>query len=256
MDTTLHSANLMTDELDAVHAGAEAEEEHHIHLPGPSLWPVFLSFAVIVTIAGLLFIPNNPWVSMIGAPFVLIGIIGWGLQDPMAPPADAKIQPDISAHQVLEMARAIADHTVTVSSTAYSTHPVTVEIDSIDGNALTLALYGKVELEVQRDNLEQEVLALPNVVKVLNFIVAEDAILNLANARLDQLAAAGKLDGTKNISVLVENYILHLYGDVSKTGTKYMLEREMLGLSGVKVVVNHIGLDTNIPGNLGKTLNK
>lgn len=256
MDTTLHSANLTADELKRVHAEAEAEEEHHIHLPGPSGWPLFLSFAIIVTITGLLFIPQNPWISIIAAPFVLIGIIGWGLEDPMAPSSDAKMRPDLSAHQVLEMAREIAEETVTVSSTAYSAHPVSVELDSVDGNAITLALYGQVELEAQRDLLEEKIRALPNVVNVLNFIVAEDAILNRANERLAQLEAAGKLDGTRNISVLVENYILHLYGDVSKRETKYMLEREMLGIPGVKVVVNHIGLDTSIPGNLGKTRNK
>jgi hypothetical protein len=37
---------------------------------------------------------------------------------------------------------------------------------------------------------------------------------------------------------------------------KYVLEREILGIPGVRVVINHIGLDENIPGNLGRTSNK
>jgi hypothetical protein len=37
---------------------------------------------------------------------------------------------------------------------------------------------------------------------------------------------------------------------------KYLLERELVGIPGVKVVVNHIGLNEDIPGNLGKTKNR
>lgn len=257
METSVHSTTLTADDLN-MPLHAEAEEEHHVHLPNPSLWPFFLSLAIIVTISGLLFIPDNPWISIIGAPFVLIGIMGWALEDPMAPLYDEtnNMRPGITSEEVLDMAREVVDRTVTISSTAYSTHPVTVEIDSVEGEAVTLALYGKVELEAQRDELEERTRQLPNVVNVRNFVVAEDAILNTANARLDSLAAAGKLAGTRNISVLVENYILHLYGDVTKPETKSMLEREMIGIPGVRVVVNHIGLDTNIPGNLGRTRNK
>ena len=61
------------------------EEEPHIHLPNPSLWPFILGAAILVTVIGLLFIPDNPWVSIIGAPLILIGIMGWALEDPMAP---------------------------------------------------------------------------------------------------------------------------------------------------------------------------
>jgi hypothetical protein len=264
MDTSLHNAHsvqsgvITAEALDTSSLHAEAEGEHHIHLPNPSLWPFLLSLAVIITIAGFLFIPENPWMTIIGAPLVLIGILGWALEDPMAPPIDetSNIRPGVTPQEVLDMAQEVLEHTVTISSTAYSIHPVTVEIDHVDGEAVTLALYGRVELEAQRDELEEAMRKLPNVVDVRNYIIAEDNILNMANARLEALAAAGKLDGTRNISVLVENYILHLYGDVSKKETKYMLQREMLAIPGVRVVVNHIGLDDTIPGNLGKTLNK
>jgi hypothetical protein len=78
--TTLSTANLK--------ATVEAEGEHHIHLPGPSWWPLLLSAAILVTVAGLLFIPDNPWITIIAAPFVLVGILGWGLEDPMASPKE------------------------------------------------------------------------------------------------------------------------------------------------------------------------
>ena len=56
--------------------------------------------------------------------------------------------------------------------------------------------------------------------------------------------------------MLVENYILSLYGEVPKPEMKYMLEKELVGIPGVRVVINHIGLNEDIPGDLGKTTNK
>jgi osmotically-inducible protein OsmY len=151
----------------------------------------------------------------------------------------------------------VADRVVTISSTAYSAHPVKVEIESEDeSKGVVLALYGKVELDTQRQELEQTLLKLPNVIGVRNFLVAEDTILQTANARMEKLQAQGKLKGATNLSILVEHYILQLYGDVPNTEMKYMLERELLGISGVRVVVNHIGLNEAVPGDLGRTLNK
>lgn len=89
MDSSLQSANLTAEETqeslehkDTAHGEGE---EPHIHLPNPSLWPLILSVAVILAITGLLFIPANPWLTIIAAPFVLVGILGWALEDPMAP---------------------------------------------------------------------------------------------------------------------------------------------------------------------------
>ncbi len=155
--------------------------------------------------------------------------------------------------ELLEQAQEIVDRLVTISSTAYSTHPVKVEIE---GEGVVLALYGKVELEAQKEEIEAELRKLPFVSDVRNFIVAEDAILNAAYKRVDDLRAAGKLEGAKNVAVFVENYILHIYGDVPSTSMKQLLERELIGIPGVRVVVNHIGLNTEIPGNLGRTRNK
>ncbi|HEU5229929.1 MAG TPA: cytochrome c oxidase subunit 4, partial [Ktedonobacteraceae bacterium] len=90
MDNSLQNAKHATDSsgksvaVDQEVEGVE-EEKQHIHLPNPSLWPLILSVAILVTVIGLLFIPDNPWISIIGAPFILVGIMGWALEDPMAP---------------------------------------------------------------------------------------------------------------------------------------------------------------------------
>jgi osmotically-inducible protein OsmY len=269
MDTSLQSVRLTEDELRASLAAKEAEEsleeeQHHIHMPNPSLWPFILSAAVLFTIAGLLSLPDIPYLSIIAAPFVIVGILGWALEDPMAPPHQEEVKVNrfeggvvMSVDRILEQAREVAERTVTVSSTAWSAHPVKVEIDNVvENEGVVLALYGKVELEAQRQELEDAVREVPGVSDVHNYITAEDAILNIANARLENLRAAGKLEGAKSISILVENYILSLYGEVPDSSMKGMLEREMIGIPGVRVVVNHIGLNKEIPGNLGRTRNK
>lgn len=265
MDTSLQGANLTTAESRSLEASQEdiEEQEHHVHLPNPSLWPLILGASILLAIIGLLFIPENPWLLVVAAPLILIGILGWGLEDPMATPESetdiSKIpvyDPHLTPQDVLERARETLDNTVTISSTAYSTHPVKVDIDQVKELGVVLALYGKVELEAQRENLENALRQLPNVLDVRNFVVAEDEILNIANARLESLSSKGKLDGASNIRVLVENYILHLYGDVPNRDMRLMLERELIGIPGVRVVVNHIGLNKDIPGNLGKTRNK
>lgn len=89
MDSSLQSTHISTDTSPVVTdqdaAEARVEEEQHVHLPNPSFWPLIVGVAVAVTMGGLLFLPDNPWLSIIAAPFVLIGILGWALEDPMAP---------------------------------------------------------------------------------------------------------------------------------------------------------------------------
>jgi len=262
MESSLQRANLAVDDLESsLESYPEVEEaEHHIHMPGPSLWPVMLSVAILVAVAGILFIPDAPWLTLFAVPFIIWGIMGWALEDPMATTHDEegtghKRVISLPAHEVLDQARAIAEQVVTVGSTAFSNHPVKVEIEDETPEGVVIALYGKLELEVQRERLEEEVSRVPGVVSVRNFMVAEDTVLNTAYARIENLRSQGKLEGANNISVLVENYILHLYGDVPKPSMKYVLEREVVGIPGVRVVVNHIGLNKDIPGNLGKTRN-
>ncbi|HTI14117.1 MAG TPA: hypothetical protein VL461_06015 [Dictyobacter sp.] len=264
MDTSLQQTNLTVNDLTTpleTYQDHEAEE-HHIHMPGPSLWPIILSLAILVTIIGLLFIPDAPWLSLIALPFILVGIIGWAVEDPSGHGVETttgpyRYIPSLTSDKVLDIARATAERIVTVSSTPYSIHPVKVELeDEVPGKGVVLAIHGKVELAVQRTELENALRHVPNVVDVKNFLVAEDSILPTAYSRIDALREQGKLEGAQNIAVFVENYILHIYGDVPNTKMKYALERELLGIPGIRVVVNHIGLNKDIPGNLGKTLNK
>jgi Cytochrome c oxidase subunit IV/BON domain len=273
MNTPLESVNLTADDIAATtHADVgeyEGEESHaNIHMPNGSLWPLILAVAIGVTMAGILIVNAFPWISIIGAIFVLVGILGWGLEDPFASRTGAVRtshvsnsyaeaagtgQPTVLAEMLLQDAQDVADQTVTVSSTAWSAHPVKVEVER---EGVVLALYGKVELEAQRKALEERLLQMPGVIDVKNFLVAEDELLNAVNASIDKLRAEGKLDGAKDISALVENYIVSLYGETPTKEMKYALEREILGIPGVRVVINHIGLDENIPGNLGRTSNK
>jgi BON domain len=244
-----------------------ADEESHIHLPNPSFWPILISLAIAVTLGGVLFISSAPWITAVGLIFVLITAVGWALENPMAPfkekaaPAHMVIsyeeametgRPTALAEAVLQDAEEVAERVVTVSSTEWSAHPVHIEIER---EGVILALYGKVELEAQRKTLEEELLKLPGVIDVRNFLVAEDEILNAVNARIENLRAAGKLEGAKNISALVENYIVNLYGEVPTNEMKYRLERELISIPGVRVVVNRINLG-DIPGDLGKTRNR
>jgi len=390
MSTPLQSTNLTAGEVTApIVTERETEllagEEGHVHLPNPSFWPILLSVAIALFISGLLFWSQDsfPWLSLVAVPFILIGILGFGLEDPMAPPEGAPAEglartyaeaavtgkptplavmvlqnaeeiigslglsiegpvaasngegqagglandyaeavatgnPTPLAELVLESANEVLERTVTISSTEWSAHPVKVFIERegvvlslygkveledqkkkledalrklpgvidvknfivteevhdsiattsstewstnsvkvfIEREGVVLSLYGKVELEAQKEELEAELLRLPGVLDVMDFIVAEDALLNAVNARIASLKASGKLEGAKNISVLVENYIVSLYGEVPKPEMKYMLEKEIIGIPGVRVVINHIGLNEDIPGNLGKTTNR
>jgi cytochrome c oxidase subunit IV/BON domain-containing protein len=274
MDTSLQNTGLTEDELTMpVLADQEAEhaegEEAHIHLPHGSFWPIIVGIAILVTIAGFVVINSVPWITIIGIPFILIGIMGWALENPMAPReeeearpgeysstfAEAAItgKPTLLAEIALREAEDLVDRTVTVSSTAWSAHPVKVFVER---EGVVLSLYGKVELEEQKKEVEAALRKMPGVIDVMNFLVAEDELLNAVNAHIESLKAAGKLEGAKDLSVLVENYIVSLYGEVPTPEMNYMLEREITGIPGARVVINHIGLNKDIPGNLGKTTNR
>jgi len=258
--------------------GQIEEEEAHIHLPGPSLWPILLGAAILVVFVGVIMIgtPNHdnlsalaPWFIFIGLPLVLIGIMGWSLEDPHGKThgahaksseyansfADAAItgKATVFAEQTLDQAEAVVEQTVTISSTAWSAHPVKVFVER---EGVVLSLYGKVELEAQKQEIEANVRQVPGVLDVMNFLVAEDELLNAVNTVIDNLKSSGKLEGATDLSVLVENGIVSLYGNVPNTSMKYLLEREISGIPGARVVINHIGLNKDIPGNLGKTTNR
>jgi Cytochrome c oxidase subunit IV/BON domain len=273
MDTSLQKTSLTEDEM-TMPAQAVQEAEHteadeaHIHLPNGSFWPILLGISILVTMVGFVFINTVYWVTVIGAIFVFISIMGWALEDPMATHAEhvksgeysatfeeaaSSGKPTFLAARVLHEAEDVVDQTVTVDTTAWSAHPVKVFVER---EGVVLSLYGKVELEEQKQEVEAALRKMPGVLDVLNFLVAEDDLLNTVNAHIERLRAAGKLEGAKNLSVLVENYIVSLYGEVPNPEMKTMLEKEITGIPGARVVINHIGLDKDIPGNMGLTSNR
>ena len=284
MNTPLKSTSISEEEellpSDEISEEEQLEkEEAHIHLPGPSLWPLLLGVAILVVFAGFAMIgtPDHnalsglaPWFIFIGLPCVLIGILGWALQDPHATSHEARAQkggeyatsfaeaaitgkPTVLATQTLDQAEAVVEQTVTISSTAWSAHPVKVFVER---EGVVLSLYGKVELEAQKKEVEANLRQVPGVLDVMNFLVAEDELLNAVNAAIDNLKAASKLEGATDLSALVENGIVSLYGNVPDNAMKYQLEREISAIPGARVVINHIGLNKDIPGNLGKTTNR
>jgi len=138
MNTPLESVNLTADDIAATtHADVgehEGEESHaSIHMPNGSLWPLYLSLAIVVTMAGILVASTFPWITIIGAIFVLVCIVGWGVEDPFASRTGAVRtshvatsyaeaaqtgQPTVLAEMLLQDAQDVADSTVTVGSTA------------------------------------------------------------------------------------------------------------------------------------------
>ena len=275
MNTPLQSTHLSEDELELAATGSQEQEEAHaegegvhIHLPNPSYWPIVVGAAILLIVTGVLISGSTPALLIIGIVLLLIGILGFGLEDPNAP-KEAAVKPGEYAMSFAEAATSgkptvlgqialrdaedVVESTVTISSTAWSAHPVKVFIER---EGVVLSLYGKVELEAQKEEVEAALRKMPGVIDVLNFLVAEDELLNSVNRVIDSLKAAGKLEGAKDLSVLVENYIVSLYGEVPTPEMKYMLEREITALPGARVVINHIGLDKDIPGNLGRTSNR
>jgi len=278
MNTPLKNISITEEELNASDVITEEEleeEEAHIHLPGPSFWPAVLSVAIVLVFAGIILFgtPGHnqlaglaPWFIFIGLPCVLIGIMGWALENPHATAHGAHVRggryatsfadsaitgkPTVFAEQVLNEAEATVESAVTTGSTAWSAHPVKVFVER---EGVVLSLYGKVELDTQKREVEAAVRQIPGVLDVMNFLVAEDELLSAVNTVVDGLKSGGKLEGATDISVLVENGIVSLYGNVPNTSMKYLLEREISGVPGARVVINHIGLNKDIPGNLGKT---
>ena len=274
MNTPLQSASLSEDELElAASGGHNSEAEHaggeaHIHLPNPSYWPLLVGVAILIIIVGVLISNATPALIIIGFPILLFTMMGWALENPNAPKgvavkageyamsyAEAATtgKPTVLGQVALRDAEDVVEQTVTISSTAWSAHPVKVFVER---EGVVLSLYGKVEMEAQKEEVEAALRKMPGVIDVMNFLVAEDELLNAVNRVIDGLKTAGKLEGAKDLSVLVENYIVSLYGEVSTPEMKYMLEREITAIPGARVVINHIGLDKDIPGNMGKTSNR
>lgn len=275
MDTSLQNTNIGDEQVLSTEAAVQEEEAEseggHAHFPIPSLWPLIVSLAIFISIAGFLAINSAPWITITGAVLVLIGILGWGLENPEAHAAKeeeeakpgeyatsfaeaattGKLTP--FAAQTLQEAEEVLESKVTISSTEWSAHPVKVFVER---EGVVLSLYGKVELEEQKKEIEDALRQIPGVLDVMNFLVAEDELQRNVSDAIERLRAAGKLEGAKDLSFFVENYVVSLYGEVPNAQMKYLLEKEITGLPGVRVVINHIGVNNEIPGNVGRTANR
>ena len=89
MDVSPQSASYTPEEANASLLeqdveGHEEEASPHIHLPNPSYWPVLVGAAIAVTMCGLVVVSITPIISLIGIILVLIGVMGWALENPMA----------------------------------------------------------------------------------------------------------------------------------------------------------------------------
>lgn len=103
MDSSPQSTHFSSEEQNTSLAeqleGEHEEEEHaHVHLPNPSYWPILLGVALALTFIGLLVINITPAILIVALVLVLIGIVGWALEDPMAPLPDlyvpVRVRPD------------------------------------------------------------------------------------------------------------------------------------------------------------------
>src|SRR5579884_2400665 len=95
MDTSLQNTGVDEQTLPVVVEGEEEPigEVGHIHLPGPSIWPIILSVAIAIAMLGFLIIDTTPWVVIISLPLMLIGALGWALEDPMKGSHEQEVEP-------------------------------------------------------------------------------------------------------------------------------------------------------------------
>jgi hypothetical protein len=95
MDSSPQSTQFSSDEQDTSLVAqlegeyeGEGEAHAHMHMPNPSYWPIILGVALGLAFIGLLFINDTPAILIVAVVFVLISIMGWALEDPMAPLKD------------------------------------------------------------------------------------------------------------------------------------------------------------------------
>ncbi len=59
---------------------AEAHAAAHPHVPAPSYWPIMTGLAVAIAVGGLMFVNSLPFIAIVGAVFLFVTVIGWGLE--------------------------------------------------------------------------------------------------------------------------------------------------------------------------------
>ncbi len=59
---------------------AEAHAAAHPHAPAPSYWPIMTGLAIAIVVGGLMFVNSLPFIAIVGAVFLFVTVIGWGLE--------------------------------------------------------------------------------------------------------------------------------------------------------------------------------
>jgi cytochrome c oxidase subunit 1 len=70
------------------------QEEHHIHLPSPSYWPIFTAFGLPVICYGMIY--KNWVLAAFGGIWTMSGIYAWGLE-PSTAPEEPDTHPAVAA---------------------------------------------------------------------------------------------------------------------------------------------------------------
>ncbi len=101
-----------------------------------------------------------------------------------------------------------------------------------------VSLYGYVDTSWRKRHLEEVILTLPGVEKVINHLLAAEELADQLQERFQRLIQEGKVETLPH--VMVEHQIVELYGEVATPEQRQLLEREALAVPGVRVVINHL----------------
>jgi osmotically-inducible protein OsmY len=101
-------------------------------------------------------------------------------------------------------------------------------------------LSGTLETQDQFDALFGAVKRIPGVRSVRSDIIITEQIADFVATAINQMRAKGKLDDNDDIEVLSEHQIVYLNGHVATLEKSAAVERETLGVAGVRLVVNQL----------------
>ena len=103
-----------------------------------------------------------------------------------------------------------------------------------------VTLYGSVDTTWRKKRLEALLRTLPGVKHVANHLLAEEELAEQLQHHFQALLTAGTLDRLP--TMLVEQQIVELSGDVATPEQRTLVEREVLTVPGVRVVLNHLSV--------------
>ncbi|HEX6779731.1 MAG TPA: BON domain-containing protein [Ktedonobacterales bacterium] len=103
-----------------------------------------------------------------------------------------------------------------------------------------VTLYGSVDTTWRKKRLEALLRTLPGVKHVANHLLAEEELAEQLQHHFQALLTAGTLDRLP--TMLVEQQIVELSGEVATPEQRTLVEREVLTVPGVRVVLNHLSV--------------